>query len=120
MNSSLHAARVALALAGVDLAAQARVLLQLELRLDRQAALSRRDHYLREAFELFGAHPGNVRLLADAINRYASTVWPCVRHLPDPRPDDRPLYRAFFRACQAAEDAGAAIPGARQIRRVVT
>ena len=82
MNSSLHAARVALALAGVDLAAQARVLLQLELRLDRQAALSRRDHYLREAFELFGAHPGNVRLLGVFAAARAAARWRACHAVP--------------------------------------
>ena len=98
----------------------ARVLGEVESRLDRHNAMARRDYWLRMAHDLLGAEPGNVRLLADALARYHATTWPCVRHLAAPRAEDRPLHRAFFMACQAADDAGANIPGYRQIRRLVT
>lgn len=120
MNSMEHIARTALALAGIPADRQVEIIGEVERRLDRDSAVARRNYWLRTAHDLLGGAPGDVRLLADAIGRYQTTTWPCVRHLAAPRAEDKPLQQAFFRACQAADDAGAPIPCKRQLYRVVT
>lgn len=117
---SEHIARTALALAGVAAEHQRDIIHEVGRRLGKESAIVRRNYWLRTAFDMLGAAPGNVRLLADAINRYETTTWLCVRHLAEPRPTDSPLQQAFFLICQAAEDAGTPLPGERQIRRLVT
>jgi hypothetical protein len=116
IETSHHPAAVALSLAGVDASMQKAILRQVAHRLDRTAAIQRRDKALREAFHLVG----HVRILAGALTAYRASVWPCVRHLAQAPAADTPLRQAFFRACQASDDAGVVIPGARQIRRLVT
>lgn len=125
---TLHAARVALSLAGVNAAAQARVLDALPHRLDRDEALARRDAAIREAHRLVRAPAGapNRRgarstpaILANALHDYHARAWPQQRHLAAPPADATPLRRAYFFACQAAEDAGVDLPGQRQVRRII-
>ena len=113
--ATLHAARAALALVGVGAAEQARALLELEDRLDRTAARARRDSWLCQAYHLLG----DVRVLVNALIDYEARIWPCLRHLAAPPEGSTPLRVALFNICQAATDAGAKIPGARQIRRLV-
>ncbi|MDP1646076.1 MAG: hypothetical protein Q8L71_11350 [Thiobacillus sp.] len=108
-------ARVALTLAGVDAAAQRRALDALPLRLDRAAALARRDAAIRDAHRLVG----NPRLLTAALHEFYARAWPQLRHLVTPPDDAAPLRRAYFFACQACDDAGADMPGLRQIRRII-
>lgn len=114
-----HAGRVALALAGVAAGQQAAILKALLNRLDRAEALARRDRAIREAHNLIGIAPGSVRILAKALIEFQARAWPQLRHLAEPPDDATPLRRAYFLACQAAEDAGADIPFERQIRRIV-
>lgn len=113
-----HAARIALALAGVDAAAQRRVLDDLPHRLDRVEAEARRNRAICEAHRLIGATPGSVKILAKALSEFQARAWPQMRHLSEPPPDATPLRRAYFLACQAADDSGMGIPGERQIRRI--
>lgn len=110
-----HAARVALSLAGIDAAAQTRVLDALPHRLDRAEALARRDSAIREAHNLVGSP----RILAHALHEFHARAWPQQRHLAEPPADASPLRRAYFFACQAAEDAGVDMPGERQVRRII-
>jgi hypothetical protein len=114
-----HVARVALVLAGTPADEQTRILAQLHHRLDRGAAIQRRDTWIREAFKLIGAAPGSVRILSQALAGYHRNTWPCRRYQADPPPHESPLRQAFFRACQACDDANCQIPGERQIRRIV-
>lgn len=111
-----HVARVALALAGVDGAAQRRVLDELPRRLDRDEAMARRDAAIREAHRIVGSP----RKLAEQIHDFYARAWPHQRHLIAPPDDATPLRRAFFSACQGAEDAGADIPGERQLRNIIS
>lgn len=120
MLSFEHPARAALALASVPADVQNEIIRTLYSRLDREQALARRDYWLRTAHDLLGAAPGDVLLLAAAVARYQAATWPMVKHLAAPRAEDRPLQKAFFMVCQAAEDAGAPVPGYRQLRRLVT
>lgn len=116
MINDHHPAAVALSLAGVDASMQKAILRQVAHRLDRAAAIQRRDKALREAFQLVG----HVRILAGALTTYRASVWPCVRHLAQAPAGDPPLRQAMFKICQAAEDAGVGIPAYRQLRRLVT
>ncbi|MDP1906613.1 MAG: hypothetical protein Q8M09_20635 [Pseudomonadota bacterium] len=109
------AARIALSLAGVDRQRQDAILSELATRLDRAAALARRDEAINRAHRMVG----HIRVLAGALHSYSVNVWPTVRHLPSPPPGETPLQTCFFLACQAADDAGAEIPGNRQVRRIV-
>lgn len=114
-----HAGRVALTLAGLPAAEQRRIIKAMLFRLDRDEALARRNRAIREAHSLIGGAPGSVDILADALGEFQARAWPQLRHLAEPPPDATPLRRAYFFACQCAEDAGADIPGERQIRRIV-
>ncbi|MDO9225637.1 MAG: hypothetical protein Q8M09_05955 [Pseudomonadota bacterium] len=107
--------RLALSLASVSLEVQARILGLLETRLDRAAALQRRDEAIRLAHRM----TGHIGVLAAALHHYHLNTWPAVRHLPEPPPNETPLRIAFFEACLAASDGGLEIPGPRQIRRIV-
>jgi len=106
-----HAARVALSLAGVDAAAQARVLDALHSRLDRDQARARRDGAIRDAHRLVGSP----RVLAEALHEFYARVWPQQRHLAEPPADATPLRRAYFFACQASDDMGGEMPKKRRI-----
>lgn len=110
-----RAARVALALAGVDAAVQRVVLEELPLRLGRDEALARRNEAIRVAHRLVGSP----RKLAQGLRDFYGRIWPNQRHLIAPPADATPLRRAFFLACRGAEDAGADMPGERQIRRII-
>lgn len=124
-----HAARVALSLAGIDAAAQARVLDALPIRLDRIMAMERRNGAIREAHRLVrpptsepnrrGAR-STPAILARDLNEFHARAWPHLRHLAAPPDDASPLRRAYFFACQAAEDAGEDMPGERQVRRIIS
>lgn len=120
LNADIEqAGRVALTLAGLPAAEQARILKALLSRMDRGEALARRDRAMRDAHTLIGVAPGSVRILARALGEFYARAWPQMRHLADPPADATPLRRACFFACQAATDAGADIPGERQIRRIL-
>lgn len=110
-----HIARTALSLAGVDAAAQRRVLDELPRRLDRAAARARRDAAIRDAHRIVGSP----RKLAEQLHDFYARAWPHQRHLIAPPDDATPLRRAFFFACQGAEDAGADIPAERQLRNII-
>lgn len=116
---ALHAAQAALSLVNTPREDQSRILRLVETRLDRPGAIRRRDEALRQAFSLIGAAPGSVRVLAGALAQFAANEWPCWRHLAEPPDHASPLRRHLFHACQAAADAGAELPGERQIRRIV-
>lgn len=113
-----HAGRVALALAGVAAGQQAAILKALLNRLDRVEAEARRNRAICEAHRLIGSTPGSVKILAKALSEFQARAWPQMRHLSEPPPDATPLRRAYFLACQAADDSGMGIPGDRQIRRI--
>lgn len=110
-----HAARVALSLLGIDAAAQARVLNAIPHRLDRAGAVARRDAAIRDAHNLVGSP----RILTHDLHKFYACAWPQQRHLAAPPADAPPLRRAFFFACQAADDAGVGMPGERQVRRII-
>lgn len=110
-----HAARVALSLAGIDAAAQVRVLAALPGRLDRAMARTRRNAAIRDAHRLVGSP----RILAQALHEFHANAFPHLRHLAEPPADAAPLRRAYFAACQAAEDMGCDLPDLRQIRRII-
>jgi hypothetical protein len=114
-----HAITTALSIAGIAPADQAAIVAQVFHRLDRGAAIQRRDTWIREAFKLIGAAPGSVRILSQALAGYHRNTWPCRRYQADPPPHESPLRQAFFRACQACDDANCEMPGERQIRRIV-
>lgn len=114
-----HHARAALALAEVPRDRQAHILAVLHRRLDRAAAIRRRDRAIREAFALIGGAPGSVRVLAQALLNFGANIYTCWRHLPAPPAHATPLHAAMFSACQSADDAGAKLPNERQIRRIV-
>jgi hypothetical protein len=115
-----HAARAALALAGVPVERQQDILRELAVRLDREVAIRRRNYWFRQAYDLIGHEKGSLEILANALADYHARVWPRRWHAAEPSATDSPLHRAFFFACQAAADAGAPIPGPRQIRRLVS
>ena len=119
-DARLHAARVALALAGVDASMQSRVLDMLPRRLDSEAAIRRRDYWLRQALDLIGHVPGSVRILADALQTYSASYWKLHRHLAEPPQGATPLRACLFHVCAASADAGREVPGYRQVRRIVT
>lgn len=110
-----HAARVALTLAGVDPATVRIVLAELPRRLGRADAMDRRDAAIRAAHRLVGSP----RKLHAQLHEFFAHAWPAQRHLIAPPADATPLRRALFLACQGAEDAGADMPGLRQIRRII-
>lgn len=114
-----RAARAALVLAEVPRDRQESILLHLADRLDPEAARRRRDGWLRQAHELIGNASGSVVILARALADYHRNIWPSVRHLPA-LPGGSPALRiALFNVCQACAEAGADIPGERQVRRIV-
>lgn len=110
-----HVARIALALAGVDVAAQRRVLDELPCRLDRSEARARRNAAIRDAHRLVG----NLTQLHDELHAFYSRTWPLQRHLIAPPPDATPLRRAYFYVCQGTEDAGANMPCRKTISRAI-
>lgn len=114
-NEAEHAARVALVLAGVDAAAQRRVLDELPRRLDRAEARERRNAAIRNAHNLVG----NIGRLHKELHDFYARAWPHQRHLIAPPADATPLRRAYFFACQGSEDAGADMPCEKTIRRVI-
>lgn len=119
-DARLHAASIALALAGVDAGVQSRVLDMLPHRLDNEAAIRRRDYWLRQALNLIGHAPGSVRILAEALQSYSASHWPAHRHLAEPPQGATPLRACLFHVCAASADAGRDVPGYRQVRRIVT
>lgn len=114
-----HVARAALALAGVPPDEHAKIIEALLLRLDRDAAEIRRDAAIREAYNLLIPGPSTMKILEGALRDFHTRRWPRVRHRADPPDDYSPIWRAYFRACQAAEDAGKKIPARRQMERIV-
>lgn len=120
MTTNLRAAEAALQLASVPANRQAEIIDVVLDRLDYRAAISRRDAAIREAYGLIGSAQGSVRVLAQAMAEFSARVYPCWRHLSAPPAEATPLRAALFRACQAADDAGAYLPGERQIRRIVS
>lgn len=120
MTMSEHPLRAALALAAVDAQRQGEIIAAVLKRMDRPAAIRRRDRAIREAFALIGSAPGSVRVLAQALSDFSTRVWTCQRHLPEPPAHATPLHAALWRACQAADDAGARLPNERQVRRIVS
>lgn len=116
----LNAARVALALAGVDAGVQTRILDMLPHRLDREAAIRRRDYWLRQALDLIGHTPGSVDVLGRSLQSYSASTWPMHRHLAEPPQGTRPVLVCLFHVCAASADAGRDVPGERQVRRIVT
>lgn len=111
-----RAARAALVLAGVDAAMQRQVLAELPKRLDRTEASIRRNAAIREAHRLIGS----VCKLTKQLHDFYERAWPQLRHMIKPPDDATPLRRAFFLACQGAEDSGKSMPDERQIRRVIS
>lgn len=114
-----HAARTALALANVPPAEHAAIITTLHYRLDRAAAEARRNEAIREAYALIGGSPGDMKILSRTLHNFYALNWPRVRHLAEPPEEYKPLFRACFRACQAADDSGRGIPGRRQLERIV-
>lgn len=114
-----HAARTALSLANVPPAQHAAIITTLHDRLDRPAALARRNRWIVEAYNIIGAGPADAEILRGAMHRFYAEAWPRLRHLSEPPQTDTPLRRAYFMACQAADDAGVGIPDLRQLRRIV-
>jgi hypothetical protein len=111
-----HAGRVTLGLAKVPARDHAAILDALERRMDRDAAEARRNAAVRDAHRLVGY----VRIVSGALTTFYSRTWPRLRHLAEPPADAKPVERAYFFACQAADDCGKGIPTtARQIRRIV-
>lgn len=109
-------ARAVLALAAVPPELHAGILREVQIRLDRQTAIERRDYWITRAAEIVG----QVTILARLLHRYRSTAWPHLRHLPAPPTDETPLRQAFFWACQAVDDLAADLPGERQLRRIIS
>jgi len=137
MDTSAEAsARIALSLAAayqragrtLDAAAQREIVSELSSRMDRSAALRRRDDALRRAFNLlvrlFG-EDASVRMLSESLQKFETSVWPNWRWCAQPPDDASPLRRELFDACQAASAAPIPsgvlnLPGKRQLYRVVT
>ncbi len=115
LSETERAARVALALAGVEASLQRVVLEELPRRLDRAEAMARRDAAIRAAHRIVGSP----RRLAEQLHEFYAAVWPRQRHLIEPPADATPLRHAFFMACRCAEDAGADVPRLRQLRNII-
>jgi hypothetical protein len=116
MMNHEHTARTVLSLAGVNPAEQAAILDELARRLDRTAALARRDYWINRAAE----QVGNVGTLARLMHRFRSNAWPNLRHLPGPPANETELRKIFFWVNQAIDDMGADVPGERQLRRIIS
>lgn len=114
-NEAERVASLALTLAGVPASAQPEIIERLCRRLDRAEAMARRDTAIREAHRLVGSP----RKLTQGLHDFYARAWPYQRHLIAPPADASPLRRAYFIACQGSEDAGADMPGERQIRRII-
>jgi len=65
-----YAAHLALSLVGAPQAEHPRVLREVEIRLDKAAAIARRDTALCDAHRLIGNAAGSVPLLAKALHQY--------------------------------------------------
>ncbi len=116
MNDHHQAARVALSLAGVSPEQHAAILREVNIRLDRQTAIDRRDYWITRAAEIVG----QVTILARLLHRYRANAWPHLRHLTAPPANETPLRQAFFFACQAVDDLADNLPGERQLRRIIS
>lgn len=114
-----HAARTALALANVPPAEHAGIITTLHHRLDHKSAMARRNRWIVEAYNLIGAGRADVEILSNALHRFHANTWPRLRHLSEPPEEMTPLHRAYFLACQAADDSGRGIPDVVQLRRIV-
>ncbi|WP_310445925.1 hypothetical protein [Thiobacillus sp.] len=114
-----HVARTALSLASVPAIEHAAVIDTLHQRLDRAPAIARRDRWIIEAYNLIGAGASTAGILHRALNDFHARAWPHLRHLSAPPENALPLRRAYFLACQAADDAGSGIPVLRHLRRIL-
>jgi hypothetical protein len=123
---TVAAVRAALALAathqrnGCVLGAQVQrdILAEVWVITSRDEAKRQRDAALCRAFDLIGrATP--VRVLHGLLKRFYSETWP-IWSLSAQAPDDtKPFNRALFDACKATSAGALAIPGERQLRRIL-